>query len=44
MIRWVPGDVKLGRADGIYLEVSRRPARLLPFGRRFQNLKEERTA
>lgn len=38
MIGWVPGDVELGRADGIHLEISRRAAGLLSFRRRFQNL------
>lgn len=40
MIRWIPGDVKLGRADRIHLEISRRSARLLPICCRFQNLQE----
>lgn len=42
MIGWVPGDVELGRADGIHLEISRRAAGLLPFRRRFQNLDGKR--
>lgn len=42
MIRWVPGDVELGRGDGIHLEISGRAAWLLPFRRRFQNLGERR--
>ena len=42
MIGWVPGDVELGRADGIHLEISRRAARLFSFRRRFQNLDGKR--
>lgn len=42
MIRWVPGDVELGRADRIHLEISRRAAGLLPLRRRFQNLGGEK--
>lgn len=40
MIGRVPGDVELGRADGVYFEIPRRPARLLSLRCRFQNLEK----